>query len=466
MLLDGRAKLLVIPEVGYMSRMGHLAKTIVVARDACQRRDLATTAPPDTTNLDTTNLDTTNLDTTNLDTPICLIYTSGTTGKPKGVITHVRGLLSYIAYGPARLHAGPGRRIAQMFSVGFDAVAAEIFGTLCYGGTLLLKHPGDMLAHLRRAHGAMMTPSFASSIDPSEFQNLDTVVFGGEAVSQLLANIWSRGRRLYNGYAPCECTVGSVFTQLHPHSEVMLGRPIPGMRAYVLSRHGELAPPGTTGEIFLSGCQVTDVYLSCEDKDQARFLSDPFYPDAMMFRTGDLGRWTNDMCLEYRGRKDRQVKMRGFRINLEEVEQALRQCSTDITHAAVLTSGGSLIAFLSPRTLGRAIDLPPNAQPAATLRGAKTDYKALAASLKSKSYSTEDAVLPHTDQLVRTVISIWSQVLDQEHHEHGGISTEDDFLLLGGHSLLLLQLAKRLSEALELKVPLSLVFGNPKLSYQ
>lgn len=172
---------------------------------------------------------------------------------PKGVITHARGLLSYIAYGPARLHASPGRRIAQMFSVGFDATAAEIFGTLCYGGTLILKHTGDILAHLRTAHAAMMTPSFASSLDPSEFANLDTVVFGGEAVPQHLSDLWSRSRRLYNAYGPCECTVGSGFSQLYPHSEVVLGRPIPGMRAYVMTRHRTLAPRGVTGEIFLSG---------------------------------------------------------------------------------------------------------------------------------------------------------------------------------------------------------------------
>ncbi|KAF4636604.1 hypothetical protein G7Y89_g1490 [Cudoniella acicularis] len=127
-------------------------------------------------------------DSISLNDPVYLIFTSGTTGTPKGVLATNLGLLSYISYAPARLFAGPGRRIAQMFSVGFDACAAEIFGTLCYGGTLLLKHPSNIFTHLRTANAVMMTPSFLSTCHPEDFPNLDTIVLGGR--DRRLATTW------------------------------------------------------------------------------------------------------------------------------------------------------------------------------------------------------------------------------------------------------------------------------------
>ena len=134
----------------------------------------------------------------------CIVFTSGSTGKPKGVQAHHLGILSYISFPPARLHAGPGRRNAQLFSVGFDACTAEIFGTLCYGATLVLKDPEHPFDHLQHVDATMATPSFLSTCRTRDLKNLDTILLGGEAVSQDLADTWSKGRRLYNGYGPCE----------------------------------------------------------------------------------------------------------------------------------------------------------------------------------------------------------------------------------------------------------------------
>lgn len=229
-----------------------------------------------------------------------LTFTSGTSGRPKGIFTTHKSLLSYISYPPARLHAKPGVRVAQTFSVGFDACAAEIFGSLCCGATLLLKSPDNILDALHRANATMATPSLLNDLDPVDFKNLETIVLGGEAVPQGLADAWAPGRRLYNGYGPCECTIGSTFQLLSPGKSVTLGSPVPGMRAYVLHADLSLAPIGVPGEIYLSGCQVAKGYHMGESSETQRFLIDPWVPGCQMFRTGDFGRWNTDMELELR----------------------------------------------------------------------------------------------------------------------------------------------------------------------
>lgn len=100
--------------------------------------------------------------------------------------------------------------------MGFDACAAEIVGTLCYGGTLVLKYTNDIFAYLQKADAAMMTPLLLSVCEPKDFPNLDTIVLGGEKVPSHLAKVWSVGRRLYNGYGPCECAIESLFSHLLP----------------------------------------------------------------------------------------------------------------------------------------------------------------------------------------------------------------------------------------------------------
>ncbi|MCJ1447447.1 MAG: hypothetical protein MMC23_007958 [Stictis urceolatum] len=413
-----------------------------------------------------------------LDDPVCLIFTSGTSGSPKSVRPTSRGLLSYIAHGPARLNAGPGRRIAQTFSVGFDACAAEIFGTLCYGGTLLLKHSDDLLGNLRTADAAMMTPSFLSACEPADFPNLNTILLGGEAVPQVLADTWSTGRTLYNGYGPCECTVGSVFKQLSPQSEVTLGRPVPGLLVYVLSEERKPLPIGIEGEIYISGTQVIGRYFTCNEKDQGRFMPDPWHPGQMMFRTGDSGRWNDYMELEYVGRLDRQVKVRGFRINLEEVESVIRQASPRINQVAVVVSMGSLVACLSPETVDEQQIaaqlrqmLPYFSVPSRFVKMDKLPLTAnqkidLRACASLESTQVRPAIPPST-KLATLVANTWGEVLKSEMKgESSAFSLEDDFLQLGGHSLLQLQLTRKLSAYLKCNIPLRAIMTNTVLSDQ
>jgi gliotoxin/aspirochlorine biosynthesis peptide synthetase len=453
------AAVLIAPDAQYLDSIETIegCRTVIV-QDGLESQSFPTGPPP--------------VETT-LEDPAYLIFTSGTTGSPKGVRATNRGLLSYISYPPARLHAAPGRRIAQMFSVGFDACAAEIFGTLCYGGTLLLKHPTNIFAHLRAADAAMMTPSFLSACSPDDFPDLHTIVLGGEVVPQQLADAWSVGRSLYNGYGPCECTVGSVFAKLSPRSLVTLGGPIPGMSAYILNENRALVPIGITGEIYLSGDQVTGGYFFSEPKDRDRFLPDPWRPGQTMFRTGDLGRWTESMEIEYLGRLDRQVKLRGFRVNLEEVESVIRRSSPSASQAAVIASNGNLVAFISPTSVdedavrGKIRPLLPyfsipsrfeklSALPLSTNQ--KVDYRALE-NLALANLKRGQTIVPLTG-LAWLIADVWKEVLQ---NKSPGINLNDDFISLGGHSILQLELVRRLSERLKCKIPLETIMSNSAL---
>ena len=417
-------------------------------------------------------------DLVNPQDPVCLVFTSGTTGKPKGVHATHLGLLSYISFPPARLRAAPQRRIAQTFSVGFDACAAEIFGTLCYGATLVLKDPTDYLANLRVANGAMLTPSLLSTLHHQDFSNLDTIVLGGEAVSQKLVSKWLPGRHIYNGYGPCECTVGSLFSTLTPNTPITLGRPLPRMSVYVLDRDGAVVPIGIPGEIYLTGVQVTKGYMICEQDEPTRFLPDPFNIGNTMFRTGDLGRWTENMEVEFLGRRDRQVKVRGFRVNLEEVETALLESSNQIHQAAVIYSNNTLTAFVAPADVPieeivriLSSDLPAYSRPSRFIKldwlpqttNQKTDYSALLRLQSTSSHSHRHLRTPSTP-MAQLIAAVWKTLFKAQRIPLMDIYMESDFLELGGHSLLQIMLARELTLRLGRRAELQVIIENTVLS--
>ncbi len=405
--------------------------------------------------------------------PVCIVFTSGSTGTPKGVQANHLGILSYVSFPPARLHAGPGRRNAQLFSVGFDACTAEIFGTLCYGATLVLKSADHPFSHLQRADATMATPSFLATCRLEDFENLDTIVLGGEAIPQSLADNWSKGRRLYNGYGPCECTVGSVFKQIIPGEKVTLGKPIPRMIAYVLDEAKNPVPIGVSGEIYLSGTQVTAGYFNLEAKTKACFLPDPFANGKTMYRTGDLGRWTESMELEFIGRVDSQVKVRGFRVDLGEIEHTIHSIAPDVSHVAVIVHDDSLLGFVTPETVSASeirkkleSILPNFSRPSQiiTLKelpmsvNQKIDRKALGLLSVPKSRAV---TLPST-KTEEMLARAWQDAIGAERYTE--VSADDDFMDIGGHSLLQIKVGRRVSEEVGQAIPLSILIRNPILS--
>ncbi|KAK4172364.1 putative non-ribosomal peptide synthetase SirP, partial [Triangularia setosa] len=418
---------------------------------------------------------------------VYLVFTSGSTGIPKGVPLHNKSILNVIANPHVRLFASPNRRIAQLYGLGFDVVLVELFGSLCYGATLVLKDPSNPFTHLQRVNATMATPSLLSACLPDEYPNLDTIALAGEPVPQTLADSWSHRVRLFNFYGPSECAPISTTAALAPGEQVNIGVPLPSLSAYVLDHHMFPVPAGIVGEIYLSGEQLTRGYWNPDVVGQANrnFMENPFESvhgrePTRMYRTGDLGYWDGHdkdrgrLC--YVGRWDNQVKVRGFRIELEEIERALIQAgkSLGVKSTAVVVVSGSVVGYVTPAVVDItalrskvAGILPSYTRPARIVAlsempksaNFKIDRKALALLASSSqagggSVATArfDSALTDTE---RFVASTWKTLLGLD--SEARLNKEDDFLALGGNSILAIRAARQLASMLGHHVPVSLL---------
>ncbi|KAL5088677.1 hypothetical protein Trisim1_006368 [Trichoderma cf. simile WF8] len=407
---------------------------------------------------------------------IYLVFTSGSTGIPKGVALHNRSILMVIDDEVNRMFSGPGRRHAQVYALGFDVVLVELFGSICYGGTLVLKDPSDPLGHLKRVDATYSTPSLLAALSPKEFPNLDTIGLAGEPVPQSLADRWSH-KRLFNFYGPSECGPISTRSELRPGKQVTIGRAVPHLDIYLLDHHRCLVPLGVTGEIYISGEQVTDGYWNLQTETSNAFVPNPFSPGKVMYKTGDLGYWTQDMKMAYVGRIDNQVKLRGYRIEMEEVERALMRADSSIQSAvATVVDRIRLVAFVTPNTVdvlsvGRMVKtfLPAYACPVQVIAieslpqssNLKIDRKALR-DLATESLDQGDAPSTPTEKMIA---EIWRKVLDfQGHNNERIISRDDDFLAIGGNSLLAIKAARLIAEHTGHHTPVPLLIRETVLS--
>jgi amino acid adenylation domain-containing protein/FkbM family methyltransferase/non-ribosomal peptide synthase protein (TIGR01720 family) len=286
-----------------------------------------------------------------------VIYTSGSTGMPKGVAVTHAGIASLRAsqLGPMRL--GPGSRLLQFASLNFDAAAWELIVTLTSGATLVLLKPEErsgrelqeVLARERITH-ALLPPAVLPALDENDPRlALECLIVGGEACSAELARRWSQRWTLLNAYGPTETTV--IATMSGPLAGAQtppIGQPICNTRVYVLDAALEPMPPGITGELYVAGAGLARGYLNRAALTAERFVADPHAaePSARMYRTGDLARWRDDGALEYAGRADEQVKLRGFRVEPGEV-QAVLEAQEGVAQAAVLVRDRQLVAWVA-----------------------------------------------------------------------------------------------------------------------
>ncbi|KKO99871.1 hypothetical protein THAR02_08035 [Trichoderma harzianum] len=407
---------------------------------------------------------------------VYLVFTSGSTGIPKGVALHNRSILMVINDEINCMFSRPGRRHAQVYALGFDVVLVELFGSLCYGGTLVLKDPSDPLRHLKRVDATYSKPSLLAALSPEEFPNLDTIGLAGEPVPQSLVDRWSH-KRLFNFYGPSECGPISTRTELRPGEQVTIGRAIPRLDIYLLDHHRCLVPLGVTGEIYISGEQITDGYWNLQPETSNAFLPNPFSPGKVMYKTGDLGYWTQDMKVAYVGRIDNQVKLRGFRIEMEEVERVFLRADSSIQSAvATVIDRVRLVAFVTPSTVdvlsaGRMVKkfLPAYACPAQVIAmeslpqssNLKIDRKALR-ELATENLDQGDAPSTPTEKMIA---EIWRKVLDfQGHNNERKIYRDDDFLAIGGNSLLAIKAARLIAERTGHHTPVPLLIRETALS--
>ncbi|HET9226936.1 MAG TPA: amino acid adenylation domain-containing protein, partial [Thermoanaerobaculia bacterium] len=396
-----------------------------------------------------------------------ILYTSGSTGQPKGVVVGHRGVVSLLDAERRILELEPGSRLVQTASPSFDVSVLEIFAPLTAGATLFLLSRDTLLSgpgfadELRRLGITVMAtvPSLASTLPEGDFPALRTVMLGGERVPAEAAARWSAGRRFLNGYGPTEDTIFSTVFEGpgEPPDGPPIGRPLANTRAYVVDRLGRLVPVGAPGELWLGGIGVARGYLGRPELTAERFVPDPFGGRGeRLYRSGDLVRWRADGNLEYLGRIDQQVKIRGHRVECGEVEAALARHG-GVRQAAVIGRDGRLAAYVVPSGPAPAAgelrrflaeSLPGYMVPTVWtfLDGlplspaGKVDRRALSRIEPSEQRGAEEIAAPR-NPAEETLARIWAEVLQVER-----VGVQDDFFDLGGDSILSLRVVARAAE--------------------
>ncbi|HEV2855902.1 MAG TPA: amino acid adenylation domain-containing protein [Thermoanaerobaculia bacterium] len=403
-----------------------------------------------------------------LDNLAYVLYTSGSTGRPKGVMVSHRALRNHMLWMAETFDFTAADVVLQKTPLTFDASVWELFLTLIIGGKLALARPRghqdpEHLAEAVERHGAtvlQVVPTLLRMlVEVPSFKAgpLRHLFVGGEALaSDLAAAAGERlGVRVHNLYGPTEATIDATFWTFDGSSvgAEPIGCPVANVETRVLDAARNLAPAGVVGEIFLGGPGLARGYLRRPDLTAERFVPDPLGRGARLYRTGDLGRWRPDGVLEFLGRMDEQVKVRGHRVEPGEIESALREVER-VREAAVQVRDGRLVAWVvdgaSPGELRRALEarLPDYMVPAAfvSLDGlprtasGKLDRRALPDPGPERPALEQAYTGPRTAS-ERLLAGIWQDVLGLDQ-----VGVHDSFFEVGGDSMLALRVLRRLRD--------------------
>lgn len=282
-----------------------------------------------------------------------VLFTSGTTGTPNGVRVSHRNLCNILLTGPGSLGIGSGDKVGQILNIAFDMAAWEIFACLSQGATLLIRGK-DIQATARECSVLISTPSILATLTAEECPHLHSVAVAGEPCPQTLAERWARKCSFYNGCGPTETTIVNTLSRYPGKGPLTIGRPTPNNTVYILDADGKPCAIGQPGEMWAGGAGVSMGYINNPDLTRERYRPDPFLGgEQQMFRTRDIGRWNASGELEHLGRTDDQVKVRGFRVELDAVSAMLEQLPGCTRAATLKLNERELIAFASPASLDR-----------------------------------------------------------------------------------------------------------------
>lgn len=426
-------------------------------------------------------------------------FTSGSTGRPKGIAGRLKGIDHFIRWQIATFGLDETVRASQLLPLSFDGSLRDIFVPLTTGGCVcvppsreVLLNPREMVEWLDAERVTLVhcVPSLFrallnAGLSGEKLRSLRLVMMAGEAVLPADVARWMEvfGERveLVNLYGTSETTMAKFFHRItaadRERRTVPIGQPMPGARAVLLDERGRVCPVGTVGEIYIRTPYRSLGYYNAPELTREAFVQNPFGddPEDIVYRTGDLGRLMEDGNYEYLGRRDQQVKVRGVRVELGEVENVLRGhdrvrdvavvdrddesgnkylCAYVVAEGTV--SAGELRAYaqeLLPEYMVPSAFIEMGELPR-TLSG-KVDRRSLPTVAQARGEGGPEYVAPRTP-VEEAISDIWCKVLGLK-----SVSIRDSFFVLGGHSLLATQVISRVREEFQIELPISSIFDNP-----
>ncbi len=413
-----------------------------------------------------------------------VIYTSGSTGQPKGVpIAHTSNVnmsLDQIK----TFQVNNKDTIVWFASLGFDASVSELMMALYSGATLaipqqeVIKDKNRFTRFLKHHNASVLTlpPSYLELLQIQELKPLRCLISAGEAVKTEIAHqIAKEGIAFFNAYGPTECGVCVTTYQVKPsHNKIKnipIGKPIANLSVYVLDHNLKPLPIGVPGTLFVSGTGLANGYLNRKKLTREKFLENPWKKNQTMYNTGDIVKWNPDGNLLFIGRKDQQVKLRGYRIELQEIKNAIKKI-TAIKQVEVCLKDNQLVGYIvaNDKIDGKEIkkylqqNIPEHMIPAhfvsleeipLTPHG-KVDQNKLPEPEKGTENVARSALSQHQKEL----LNIWADLLKIPQQR---INIADSFFSLGGDSLTAIKLTNRIAKAFDIKIPLEEIFAHETL---
>ncbi|WP_298510525.1 non-ribosomal peptide synthetase [uncultured Kordia sp.] len=416
-----------------------------------------------------------------------IMYTSGSTGEPKGVMISRFSLNDYVKTFIDYYDLTATDKVIQQSSIGFDVAIEEIFPALCVGACILISKEGGKdikgLAELIEQHGATVlstTPLVINELNQEldKLGKLRILISGGEALRPEQINRLIHKVAIYNTYGPTEVTVCATFQKITSlHDVNIIGTPITNHKIYLFDEHMNLVPQGVEGEIYVVGNGLAQGYLNLNDETKKRFITNPLQTSEKMYRTGDIGKWMEDGTLKFLGRNDEQIKIRGYRVELAEIQKTLFEyealhesfvttlrdnegelnivlfylSTTDVDHLKLQGwLSQRLPGYMVPTYVHKLEKIPRNSN-------GKIDTKKLPSLLEIQEKTTVAIVLPK-NKVQKQFFNLWAEILEKT-----DFGIHDNFFALGGNSIKAMRIMAKAAKEMNLKVKLSELFNNPTI---
>lgn len=415
------------------------------------------------------------------------IYTSGSTGKPKGVLVEHRNVVNLLWSQKEVYKITPDERVLQFSTITFDPSAEQIFIAFLTGAALVIINKYTLLdvklfekyLIAKKVSHIHAVPTYLAELSIKDMSQVKRVITGGESCLPALAAKWNKHCTFINEYGPTETTITSVEyvseKSDNPHPFIPIGRPVANTQIYILGDDKELVPFGEVGEIYIGGDGVTRGYLNRPELTAERFIKNPHKPNDRIYRTGDMGRWLPDGNIEYLGRIDDQVKIHGYRIELDEISAILEKhpkvTAAVVVARAVKGEDKELIAYttgtaeVSELNAYLKSQLPSYMVPGYYVNlellpltsNGKIDKKNLPQPTERYHEKQKDFVAPESE-LEQTLVDIWQKALNIEQ-----IGIDDNFFDLGGTSLVAVRVMGQINEITNSSLNSSILYQLPTI---